>query len=145
MSSPERLYRTKVQYTESAQLRDNHSRRGVVKTSILSVKTARRFIPAHRKPTMKRSRLVVVMGLAISTAISPVLAQVSSETMESISTPDKVETPVGTLEFKDGMPSKETLDKVYDNLDRAHAFQAFVNTMQGSTRLPFIKASLTSE
>ena len=49
----------------------------------------------------------------------------------SITTPDKVETRIGTLEFKDGMPSKETLEKVYDNLDFTHAFEAFVNTMQG--------------
>ena len=29
------------------------------------------------------------------------------------------------------MPSKETIDKVYDNLDFTHAFEAFVNTFQG--------------
>ena len=49
----------------------------------------------------------------------------------SITTPDKVETRLGTLEFKDGAPSKDTLDKVYDNLDFTHAFEAFVNTFQG--------------
>jgi hypothetical protein len=35
------------------------------------------------------------------------------------------------MEFKDGMPSKETVDKVYDNLDFTHALEAFVNTFQG--------------
>ena len=49
----------------------------------------------------------------------------------SITTPDKVESRIGTLELTDGMPSQETLDKVYDNLDFTHAFNAFVNTMQG--------------
>src|SRR5262249_108322 len=49
----------------------------------------------------------------------------------SITTPDKVKTRIGTLEFKDGAPSKTTLDTVYDNLDRTHAFRAFVDTMQG--------------
>ena len=49
----------------------------------------------------------------------------------SLVTPDKVETRVGTLDFKDGAPSKETLAKVYDNLDFTHAYEAFVNTMQG--------------
>jgi hypothetical protein len=29
------------------------------------------------------------------------------------------------------MPSQATLDKVYDNLDFTHAFEAFVNTTQG--------------
>jgi hypothetical protein len=48
-----------------------------------------------------------------------------------ITTPDKVETRLGTLEFKDGMPSKDTVDKVYDNLYLTHAFEAFVNTIQG--------------
>src|SRR5206468_9529101 len=38
---------------------------------------------------------------------------------------------LGTLDFKDGMPSKDTVAKVYDNLDFTHAFEAFVNTMQG--------------
>jgi hypothetical protein len=49
----------------------------------------------------------------------------------AISTPDKVETRIGTLDFKDGMPSKETIAKIYDNLDFTHAFEAFVNTLQG--------------
>ena len=49
----------------------------------------------------------------------------------SITTPNKVESRIGPLFFKDGMPSKETLAKVYDNLDFTHAFEAFVNTMQG--------------
>lgn len=49
----------------------------------------------------------------------------------SITTPDQVETRIGTLEFTDGMPSRETLDKVYDHLDFTHAFEAFVNGIQG--------------
>jgi hypothetical protein len=35
----------------------------------------------------------------------------------SITTPDKVETSIGTLEYKDGAPSKETVTKAYDYLD----------------------------
>jgi hypothetical protein len=34
-----------------------------------------------------------------------------------IATPDSIESSLGTLEFKDGAPSKETIDKVYDHLD----------------------------
>jgi hypothetical protein len=49
----------------------------------------------------------------------------------SIVTPDKVETRIGTLTFQDGVPSKATLDKVYDNLDYAHALRAFSDTLQG--------------
>src|SRR5262245_61459800 len=49
----------------------------------------------------------------------------------SITTPDKADSRIGPLEFKDGIPSDATLTKVYDNLDFAHAFDAFVNTFQG--------------
>ena len=49
----------------------------------------------------------------------------------SISTPDRVESRLGVLEFKDGAPSAATLEKVYDNLDFTHAYEAFINTFQG--------------
>ena len=49
----------------------------------------------------------------------------------SITTPDKVESRIGTLDFKDGAPSKATLEKAYDQIDFTHAYNAFVNTMQG--------------
>ena len=58
-------------------------------------------------------------------------AQTAPAIPAAITTPDTVETRSGTLDFKDGMPSKETLAKVYDNLDFTHAFDAFVNTFQG--------------
>lgn len=45
-----------------------------------------------------------------------------------ITTLDSVETRIGTLDFKDGMPSTDTVEQIYDNLDFTHAFEAFVNT-----------------
>jgi len=58
-------------------------------------------------------------------------AQATTAIPPAITTPDKVETRLGPLDFKDGMPSKDTTDKIYDNLDFTHAFEAFVNTFQG--------------
>ena len=58
-------------------------------------------------------------------------AQATTAIPPAISTPDKVDSRIGTLDFKDGMPSQDTSAKVYDNLDFTHAFEAFVNTMQG--------------
>jgi hypothetical protein len=49
----------------------------------------------------------------------------------SITTPDKAESRIGPLEFKDGVPSDATLARVYENLDVTHAFEAIVNTFQG--------------
>jgi hypothetical protein len=62
------------------------------------------------------------------------------QTLQSLSTPGTVETRIGTLHFKDGMPSKQTIDKVYDNLDFTHAFEAFVNTFKGSASAPSTRA-----
>jgi hypothetical protein len=58
-------------------------------------------------------------------------AQSNPDVPASVTTPDKVETRIGTLEFDKGMPSKATLDKVYDNLDFNHAVRAFSDTLQG--------------
>lgn len=46
---------------------------------------------------------------------------------EKIMTPDKVETQIGTLEFFDGMPSEDTVEKVYDNLILMRGTEAFLN------------------
>ena len=62
----------------------------------------------------------------------------------AITTPDTVQTRLGTLEFKDGAPSKATLDKVYDHLDFTHAYEAFVNTMQGVNAAAIHKGFLDS-
>ena len=58
-------------------------------------------------------------------------AQTTPALPPSITTPDKVDSRLGTLEFKDGAPSKATLDKVYDNLDFTYAFRAFTDNMRG--------------
>jgi hypothetical protein len=85
------------------------------------------------KRTFTSAALAGVIAVTIFTgsATQPADAQATAGIPPSLVTPDKVESRLGTLEFKDGMPSKETLDKVYDNLDFTHAFEAFVNTMQG--------------
>ncbi len=46
---------------------------------------------------------------------------------EAIMTPDTVETRIGTLEFFDGVPKPETVEKVYDNLDFLRGVEVFLN------------------
>jgi hypothetical protein len=75
--------------------------------------------------------LAVLVAFAVLALPRLATAQASTGIPPAITTPDKVESRTGTLEFKDGMPSKDTVAKVYDNLDFTHAFEAFVNTMQG--------------
>jgi hypothetical protein len=56
---------------------------------------------------------------------------VSAEALESVSTPDRVESRLGTLEFDDGAPSDATAALLYDNLDFQHAVQAFLGAIPG--------------
>lgn len=55
-----------------------------------------------------------------------VLAEVTKEQLDAISTPDEVNTSIGTLKFIDGAPLPETSAMVYDYLDRAHGVDAFL-------------------
>ena len=44
-----------------------------------------------------------------------------------ILTPDKVETPIGTLDFFDGLPDEATVQKLYDNLIFMRGVEAFLS------------------
>ncbi len=80
---------------------------------------------------MTTKMLHAIAASVVSAMATLSYAQVSPQILNSISTPNKVETRIGTLDFKDGLPSKETAAKLYDNLDLIHAFNAFTNTYQG--------------
>jgi hypothetical protein len=43
-----------------------------------------------------------------------------------VATPNKVETSIGTLNLSNGYPDDDTVQKVYDNLDRSRALQAYL-------------------
>jgi hypothetical protein len=46
---------------------------------------------------------------------------------DKIMTPDTVDTRIGTLKFVDGVPTPETTQKVYDNLDFLRGTEVFLN------------------
>ena len=71
----------------------------------------------------------VILALCIAFHCSPTAeAQVSSQTLQSISTPAKVSTKhLGNLNFKDGTPDASSLEKLYDELDYLHGVDAFIN------------------
>lgn len=82
-------------------------------------------------------KLLKEMALALVIILvsmpSFVNGQTSSGVPESITTPDQVETSIGTLEFWDGVPSEETAQKVYDNLDFTRALNSFNNSFRGAS------------
>jgi len=72
-------------------------------------------------------------NLIAAVVIGALAVPAFAETPAPITTPDKLQTRLGTLDFKDGAPSKETVQKVYDNLDFMHGVEAFVNAFQGAS------------
>ena len=77
-------------------------------------------------PRLQRCISQLAAGAALALA-SVAMAQ----TPPSLTTPDKVPTRMGTLDFKGGMPSAATAAKVYDQVDFRHTYNTFGNTMQG--------------
>jgi hypothetical protein len=60
-----------------------------------------------------------------------------------ITTPDTVETRLGTLKFNDGFPDEATVAKVYDNLDFQRGVQAFLTCVSGASEAA-IRAGIRS-
>jgi hypothetical protein len=71
----------------------------------------------------------------------PIEAQVSKEILDSIATPDKVETSIGTLQFLDGAPLPQTAERVYDYLDTMRGVDAFLKGMPGASLQGLIKGA----
>ncbi len=65
--------------------------------------------------------------------MSDTKAGVPAETLRSISTPDKVESRLGTLEFDDGAPSEATAALLYDHLDFVHGVEAFIASLPAAS------------
>lgn len=66
---------------------------------------------------------------------APVLADVSPETIKALGAPDSIETSIGTLDFKDGAPSADTAQKVFDALDFTRALNVYNNSFRGASAL----------
>jgi hypothetical protein len=77
---------------------------------------------------------ITVTLIAIAVVLPfTLLAQTQSKTPPGLTTPDRVQTQIGTLEFKDGAPSAATTQKVYDNLDYIRGVDAFMNSFSGAS------------
>ena len=85
---------------------------------------------------MNKSHLIFAIVLAglFSTAVadSPKM-KMTTDIPASITTPDSVETRLGTLNFFDGYPDDATTQLVYDNLDFMNGVQAFLNAVPGAS------------
>ncbi len=75
------------------------------------------------------TRLTFASILAIAVAMGPAVAEVSPAELAALSIPDKVDTPIGTLEFFDGVPTDETVAALYENLDRMRGTDVFLDNI----------------
>ena len=57
----------------------------------------------------------------------------TTEIPQGILTPDVVETSLGTLHFRDGVPDLKTAELVYENLDRMRAVDVFLKCMPAAS------------
>ena len=59
----------------------------------------------------------------------------SADELASLSSPDRLDTPFGTMEFFDGVPRPDTVGRVYDALDLMRGVDVFLNCMPGVSML----------
>jgi hypothetical protein len=82
---------------------------------------------------MKRITQAIALVLFSAAAAMPAWAQgqpapkYSAKVPPSITTPDTVQTRIGTLKFFDGLPDQDTVKTVYDNLDFSRGVEAFLS------------------
>jgi hypothetical protein len=88
----------------------------------------------ERDETMNLRVLVGTLLMCVGTAL-PSLAEAQSITgiLPAITAPDKVETRIGTHEFKDGAPTARTVEKALDTLDFTRALDAYLNSYGGAS------------
>jgi hypothetical protein len=78
--------------------------------------------------------MMVCLCLAVTvllgaTSVEAAKPKYATDIPANITTPDKVETRLGTLRFFDGMPDEKTVGLAYDNLDFQRGVSAFINAI----------------
>src|SRR4249920_2241836 len=94
--------------------------------------------------TTKQPKKLITGAAALALVVTAMTAS-AQKIPQEITTPDKVETSIGTLEFKDGAPTAATAQKVRDSLDYIRGVDAFMNSFSGASALPFARGSRVSE
>ena len=89
-------------------------------------------------------RALFATTFLVSVAGLPAVAEVTDAQLKAISIPNKVETPIGTLEFFDGVPTGNTVETIYDNLDRMRGVAVFLHNV-GAVSINSILDGLAKE
>ncbi len=82
--------------------------------------------------SFRRNTLRLAVLVSLVAAVSAAGAtEVLPSTPPSLDTPSSVDTSIGKLEFKDGVPTEATAQKLYDQLDLQRGVDAFLNGLRG--------------
>jgi len=65
--------------------------------------------------------------------------KMTTEITANVITPDKMKTRIGTLHFRDGVPTEETAQKVWEQLDFSRAVEAMIMTTPAASLQGFRK------
>jgi len=75
------------------------------------------------KPTLT---LALVAAAFVWSSAVTAQYKMTTPIASGVATPDRLETSIGTLTMTDGNPDSGTVQKIYDNLDRSRALQAYL-------------------
>lgn len=82
---------------------------------------------------MKKVMVTVLVALFATSTFAQSEPKYKAVVPDSVTTPATVETRIGTLKFNDGLPDKETVTRVFDNLDFARGMEAFMTGMPAAS------------
>ena len=79
--------------------------------------------------TFRKLRMWMVVSALVTGVVTTASAQtfrMTTPTASGVAMPNRVDTSLGTLNLSDGFPAPDTIEKIYDNLDRSRALQAYL-------------------
>ena len=76
-------------------------------------------------------------------SLEGIQSKYKTDVPDYVLTPNKVETRIGTLEFFDGIPTEETAEMVYDNLDFIRGVESFLQGIP-ATSMEGLRAGMES-
>ena len=68
----------------------------------------------------------MLLAAAIVTTAAAETYKMTTPIAPGVAVPDKIESSIGTLNLHYGYPAADTVEKIYDNLDRSRALQAYL-------------------
>jgi hypothetical protein len=88
-------------------------------------------------PLAKTAFLLMLLVTLVAVNAQQARYKMTTDIPASITTPDVVETSIGTLRFFDGFPDDATVKMVYDNLDFQRGVQVFLTCMPAASAYAF--------